>query len=421
MKTFPLWLGLRYTRANKQQRFLSLLSWLSLVGMMLGVAALIIVMSVMNGFQQELQNRILHVMPELSLEVDPKQSSAAAFSLPDVHQQLDNVLSQQLAHSAVTRALVGGDALIQHQDKSSAVQLKGVEPNRQQQLLIQQGEWLNPNTAGFDIVLGYALADRLHVAPGDTVQLVLPSFQITPFGIKPRSRQFRVIGLFNSGSAFDNQAAFIDIQQARKLYRLAADQVHALEIFVDSRERDKNLSLVADFSQRFADSGLQLVAWQQKQQQLYRAIKMEQFMIAFMLSLVIAVAAFNLIALLTMMVASKRSDIAVLQMMGMRPHQAMQIFLTQGLSLTMISLFVGCLIGVLIATNISAIVSVVEQALGVYIFDPKVFYITGLPSDLQLVDVLYVIGFTILLSIVFSSYPAWRASQIQPVEALAYR
>jgi len=427
LNTFPLWVGFRYTRSNNQQRFLSLLSWLSLFGMMLGVAALIIVMSVMNGFQQEMQQRLLKVIPDIVIS----EKGFSSFNYPDLSPSLSR-FTQSEALPISIKPFVGGDALLQAYDQAQAIQLKAVETQVLTELS-QQGRNAHFNFSPeqlaqtkYPIVLGEVLATRLQLEVGDKVKLTLPMLSITPFGAKPRSKRFTVAAIFSSGSEQDIKAAFIPLGAGQKLYKLKDEQVHGVELRFQhkSSAADKpNTLLYAKRLQEALDTlsvNYKVKPWQESHQALYQAVKMEQFMVAFMLSLVVAVAAFNLIALLSMMVSSKRADIAVLQMMGMTPTQAVAIFLTQGMALALVSMVLGLVLGILVALNISDIVQNLEAILGVYLFDPSVFYITGLPSSLQWSQVALVIIFTLLLSFVFCAYPAWRASKIKAVEALAY-
>lgn len=388
---------------------------------MLGVSALIIVMSVMKGFQEELQDRLLSVSAEVVIESElnhsfnPNVVTGMLHALEADHPKLEY------------QEIIGGDVVLQFSDSAQAVKLTGIPSVAIQQILFDNLQAHTDAIPKYGIVIGDVLARRLMVDKGDTLKVILPDLVVTPFGAKPRQRGFKVLGVFSSGSDIDANTAFIPIEAARKLYRIKPGFVHGIELFGISN----NDNSLGDSSLIFADKlqqqlsqlntpDLQAVAWQKKQQQLYRAVKMEQFMIGFMLSLVIGVAAFNLIALLSMMVAAKQSDIAVLQMMGMSPTQAMMIFLTQGMILAVLSTLIGVVSGVLVALNISTIVAWLEGALGFYLFDPSVFYITGLPSHLQWSDVIYVTCFTLLMSMTFCLYPAWRASKIKPVDALSY-
>ncbi len=421
MKLFPFWVGLRYTRSSNQQKFLSLLSWLSLIGMMLGVSALIIVMSVMKGFQQELQQRLLSVSAEVVIE-SRQNISFDPYFLPQL------IASYQAEFPNLEyQVFIGGDVVLQYDDSAQAVSLKGVPSDYLNDLLLRNAQVNPAQIPRYSVVIGEVLARRLALSKGDTVKLILPELVVSPFSTKPRQRDFTVLGIFSSGSDIDANSAFIPVDAARRLYRVKKGHVHGIEFFKVAKASEQLGEQTISFANSlqqwlFNHNEPSLIAtpWQQKQQQLYRAVKMEQFMIAFMLSLVIAVAAFNLIALLSMMVAAKQSDIAVLQMMGMSPQQAMLIFLTQGMVLAVLSTLIGVVVGVFVALNISAIVSWLETVFGVYLFDPTVFYITGLPSALQWGDVAYVTCFTLLMSILFCLYPAWRASKIKPVDALAY-
>lgn len=420
MKAFPFWVGLRYTRSSNQQKFLSLLSWLSLIGMMLGVSALIIVMSVMKGFQKELQTRLLSVSAEVVIESTNNQTFNPDF-MPILLSGINNDYPD-----LEYQGFIGGDVVVQYADSAQAINLTGLPSDAIQTLLLKNHQLLDV-LPRYSIVIGDVLSRRLAIEQGDKLKIILPQLVITPFSAKPRQREFTVAGVFSSGSDIDGNTAFIPIEAARRLYKVKAGHVHGIEFFGVSQD-DNQLGVktfvfteqIQQQLKRLNKENLTAVPWQKKQQQLYRAVKMEQFMIGFMLSLVIGVAAFNLIALLSMMVAAKQSDIAVLQMMGMSPGQAMLIFLTQGMILALLSTLVGVVSGVLVALNISSIVSWLEGVLGFYIFDPSVFYITGLPSHLQWSDVVYVTCFTLLMSVLFCLYPAWRASKIKPVDALSY-
>jgi lipoprotein-releasing system permease protein len=422
----PFWIGLRYTRSSNKQRFLSLLSWVSLLGMMLGVAALIIVLSVMNGFQAELRDRLLNVMAHVRIEAQPLMSAADVV-------QLQPTLAQFSALKGFA-PLIDGEALLSVNNRLRAVELNGISLSVDNSALatgqsmqtsvnnIQQhivaGDMQAFAEHKYGIVLGAALARALGLTLNDKVSLMLPQLTISPFGARPRIKQFRLMAVFEVGADIDSSMAFIRLEDAQKLYA-TGDNFQALQLLTDDVLDAENIAqqlqkqLSVEFPGRY-----QVYSWADEKSQLFAAVKMEKVMVTFMLAVVIAVAAFNLLSVLSMMVAEKRLEIAVLRMMGMTSLQVLLVFFTQGLSLSLVSLFFGGLLGILVASNLTAMVSFVENALGIYIFDPSVFYITGLPSQLQLADVIFVGIFSLVLSALFSLYPAFRATKIQPIEAM---
>lgn len=410
-----IWVGLRYIRSSSKQGFLSLLSWISLLGMTLGVMALIVVMSVMNGFQSELQGRLLNALSHAVIKnADDVPISKEQFL--QLSQKLDST-------KYIVRAdeFLAADAMLAVNNRLRAVQLQGVAVKNQQTVSgiekhIINGDFNQFNEQPYSIVMGAPLAKMLGLSVGDRVTIMLPKLTITPFSIRPRIKQFKLVATFVVGADVDMQTAFIRLADAKKLLNIKGH--HAMHLMTDdAMSVDQNLfTLQQEVS--LIDTNFQVVSWKQSKQQLFQAIKMEKWMIGFMLSLVVAVAAFNLIAVLSMMVAQKRLEIAVLRMMGASARTVLMIFLAQGLSLVLLSLLTGGVLGVLLALNISDLVHAIEQMLGVYIFDPNVFYITGLPSQLQWSDVLYIVIFTFLLSVLFSLYPAFRASNIKAIEAM---
>ena len=388
-----------------------MLSWFSLLGMTLGVAALIIVLSVMNGFQQEVRDRLLDLIAHGQLE---QSDNSPLDDWPTV-QQLLNKQASILASAP----LVGGEVMLSHGSALRAGVLQGVDVDLEQSIspIAQRmlvGSFDNLNDQRYAIVLGETLARALGVYLGDKVLISLPQLTITPFGTSPRIKQFTVVGLFQVGADVDSTHAYIELNDAQRLYGLGS-AVHAL------RFSTENIMQADTIAQRLIERlplQYRVQSWSAQRSQLFSAIQMEKRMVALMLLMVVVVAAFNLISLLSMMVAKKREEIAVLRMMGMSRGTVLHVFLTQGLSLSLFGVLLGTAIGLLVADNLSTIVTFVEQQWEIYLFDPDVFYISGLPSVILAADVIKVVLFSLLLSFLFSLYPALQASKIQPVEAL---
>ncbi len=420
----PIWIGLRYNRSSNKQRFLSLLSWISLIGMMLGVAALIIVLSVMNGFQAELRDRMLGLIAHGKIVTKNHQPIPQWSGVADW-------LSAQEGITAVA-PLVGGDVMLSVNKTLKAAQLNGIDWASEQNISqldqhIVRGDIGDFITTRYGMILGRSLAYNLGLGIGDKVSVILPKITVTPFGVKPRIKQFRIVALFEVGADMDTTHVYIRLSDAQRLYGLKRGdlgQVSAIRyltpdvLTADAHARSLNTALQQN---QTVDSALSVLPWSQERQHLFQAVKMEKMMVSFMLSMVIAVAAFNLISVLSMMVAEKRNEVSVLRMMGLSSFSVLMVFLTQGLSLTMISVLIGGIIGSVSALYLSEFITWLEHTFGFYIFDPSVFYISGLPSDLQFNDVLYVVLVSFILSFLFILYPAYRATQIKAVEALQYQ
>lgn len=382
--------------------------------MSLGVAALIVVLSVMNGFQGELRGRLLNLLPHVSVAINQGASPATKASVQNWLKQQDiNAVSHYLER----------DVLLVDDKRMQALQLSGLDVGKKAQSSLRgleqhivAGNFALFSEKPYSLVLGAGIAKKLRLAVGDKVTVMLPSLQFTPFGAKPRIKQFTLVAVFQVGADVDYQQGFIRFNDAQKLLQKTTPK---LQIQLNDVLQAEKLSqrLQKQLPKNLKDS-VEVYSWAQTKASLFSAVKMEKTMVGFMLSLVIAVAAFNLLSVLSMMVAEKRLELAVLAVMGLRPTQALLIFLAQGMSLALTSIIVGSAIGLLLAYNLTAIVHFFENLLGVYIFDPNVFYITGLPSEVALSDVLAVVLFSFILSLLFSLYPAYRAANIKAIEAM---
>ena len=402
---------LRFTLGGEQRRFTRFVALASLLGMMLGVAALITVLSVMNGFGVELYKRLLTVTPDMVLE--PATLSEAA---------LDDLLTAATEQSAVVAAtpVHQGTALLRHAGQSRGVQVVGAPESGLRDVIdleshITFGDLQALEREPFSIILGADLARLLRVRPGDNVDILLPRLTVSPMGVFPKSRSLRVVGTFAVGAPPDAQLAYVAEVTARKLLGPAGMQ--GIQLRLSDREL---VSLVSAAIRPRVDASTQIRDWRSSQGSLFAAIKMEKVTVGILLTSVILVAAFNLISTLTMSVTEKRGDIAILQVLGLPAKKLLMLFLGHGLLLALLGISLGAVVGVALATTISDLSLWVEQAFGLVLFDPAVYYIGGLPSLLLWGDVLAVVAVAFVLSLLASVYPAWRAAKVPPAEVLNY-
>lgn len=412
-----VFIGLRYTRSKRRHQFISFVSAFSLIGMALGTLALIVVLSVMNGFDREIKQRILSVVPHVFMDEKPSMSNWQA-------------LSKKIAdtpHLLASAPYIGSFAMLTSDRGVQGVEIQGVLPALEAQVspinryIVPPQRLENLQAGEYGIVLGHLLARQLGVGIGNTVVMTLPQVSVTPAGVYPRVKRFTVKGLFEVGAQLDQSLALIHLNDAQKLFRYG-DAVQGLRLQSDNIYRAKDLSqhlakrLRDDFSQEY-----ELRDWSQTQGSLFQAIKMEKRMITILLMIIIAVAALNIVTGLILMVSDKRSDIAVLRTMGMTTRQVVSIFMIQGSLVGVSGIVIGAILGCLLALNISTIVSWVEGLLGLYVFDPSVYFISQIPSDLRFADVFLICTVGIVLSVLATLYPAYRASQVEPAEVLRYQ
>ena len=385
-----------------------------MLGMVIGVASLITVLAVMNGFAGELQNRILSLVPHGFVEA------------PDAHglsdwQALAREVESYPSVEAVSpylseKVILGSNRLLQ-----GAV-LTAIDPDREKNVsriaaAMPAGALASLEYPAFNVVLGAALARSLGVYPGDTIEVTVPRLTVTPLGVFPRSKRLTVTGTFEVGAQPDAYQAYVALATGQKLFGSASDSVDGLQVRTGSLDAApsvmRNLSIQLKGRYPVKD-------WSETQGTLFAAVKMEKMMVSFLLLSVVAVAAFNIVSTLVMSVTEKRRDIAVLRTMGARPRSVMAIFVAHGLILAVVGVGLGACIGVLLALNIAQVTSVIEATLGVKLFDPAVYFISELPARLQWGDVLMVVIASLTLSLVATLYPAWRAARIAPAEVLRY-
>ncbi|MCF8168655.1 MAG: lipoprotein-releasing ABC transporter permease subunit [Rhodoferax sp.] len=413
---YELLIGWRYTRAGRATRrngFISFISGVSMLGIALGVAALIIVLSVMNGFQKEVRDRMLGVVSHIEVYATGGQA------LPDAQQ----TVRQAKAHPQVMGAapFIAAQALLARGEDMKGIMVRGIDPALEHEVTeLAQGAQsqvlarLLPG--GFGIVLGNELARSLGVRTGDKVTLVAPSGQVTPAGVVPRLKQMTVVGSFDSGHyEYDSAMAFVHWEDAAKVFRLEGPSGVRLKL------RDLHQARrVADELGRSLTGDLVLRDWTRQNRTWFAAVQVEKRMMFIILTLIVAVAAFNLVSTLVMTVTDKRADIAILRTLGASPASIMGIFVVQGAMVGLIGTLAGLLLGLGVAFNIDVIVPALERALGASFLPKDIYLISRMPSDPQQADILPVAVIALVLAFAATLYPSWRASRVNPAEALRY-
>jgi lipoprotein-releasing system permease protein len=413
LQPYELFIGLRYTRAKRRNHFISFISMISMLGIGLGVMALIVVLSVMNGFQKEIRARILGVTPHLQVSGDSGQ-------LNDWQHVLDIVAKDPEVRAAAP--YVNGQGMVSLNESVQGVMVRGILPDAEQRLTalgdkMKRGALGDLRAGEFNIVLGVDLARSLGAHVGDSVLLITPQGQITPAGMIPRLKQFHVVGIFEIGMApYDNALALIQLEDAQKLYRMGSSvsgisgSLHNLDLAPQ----------VAFELEGKLPKDTYATDWTRQNANYFSVVAMEKKMMFIILSLIVLVAAFNIVSTLVMAVTDKQADIAILRTMGASPKSIMQIFMVQGMLIGLIGMATGVIGGVLLALNIGTIVPFIEHLFGVQFLSKEFYYISELPSDLQKSDVFVVAGMSFLISLLATLYPSWRAAKIQPAEALRY-
>jgi lipoprotein-releasing system permease protein len=423
--SYARFLGLRYVFSRQRSRFTVLVSFASMLGMTLGVASLITVLSVMNGFAAELQGRILALVPHAYVELQSaEQSGSAQTELLGVDEAAANgrgLSARLLAHPAVsaTAPFVRETVLLSGPYRQQGAILTGLDVAAQRAVTQLDAYLIAGNLEAlqkpFSVILGSALARTLGVVPGDRLRVVLPQVTTTPLGLFPRSRLVTVVGLFEVGAQQDSQLAYSSLDTARRLVPRGGArglQLRTVDL-LQAAELGPRLEPLLQGQGRYRP-------WTETQGSLFQAIRMEKITVSILLLGVVLVAAFNIVSTLVMAVTEKRRDIAVLRSMGATPGAIASIFLTQGLVLAVLGVVLGTILGVLLALNIADVVAFFERLFGAAIFDPQVYFISRLPARLEWTDVLFITLAALLLSVFAALYPAWRASTVAPAEVLRY-
>ncbi len=407
-KPIALFIGLRYTRAQRSNHFISFIALVSMIGLMLGVAVLITVLSVMNGFDRELKNRILGMIPQ------------ATIASGEIIQDWPNLVKRVEQHPQVVAAapFTQIQGMITAQGQVSGVVISGIEPALEEKVSIVQhhmtaGTLSELREGEFGIILGQSLTDSLGLRVGDKVTLVLPEASPSPAGVIPRFKRFTLVGTFNIGSDVDGLIGYIHLNDAARLLRLP-DGAQGV------RMKLQDIFAAPQVAQDLAKQLPNMYPndWTQTHGNLFAAIQMEKAMVSLLLFLIVLVAAFNIVSSLVMTVTDKKSDIAILRTLGASPATITQIFMVQGVIIGAIGTLIGAILGVVIALTIGDLFGWVSRVFGLHLMDA--YFINYLPSQLRWADVLTVVGVSLSLSFLATIYPALRAAKIQPAEALRY-
>jgi lipoprotein-releasing system permease protein len=410
---YEILVGLRYTRAKRRNHFISFISAISMAGIALGVGALIVVLSVMNGFQKELRSRILGVASHVQISGPNNQ-------LPDWQPVAKLALQDPRVKAAAP--FVDAQAMLTAGQAVRGSVVRGILPEREEQVAeigthMRAGRLEALKAGEFGIVLGSELARALGVLTGDKVALIAPQGLVTPAGVIPRMKQFTVVGMFEVGMfEFDSGLALVHLADAQKLYQMG-DAVSGVRLRLDDLFASRSVAreLMARLNPDYFATD-----WTRSHANFFRAVEIEKRVMFIILLLIVAVAAFNIVSTLVMLVTDKQADIAILRTLGASPGSIVKIFMVQGTLIGVIGTFAGLVLGVLVGFNIDTVVPFVEHLLGFKFLAKDIYYISDLPSDVQLGDVTTIGIVSLVLSFIATLYPSWRASRINPAEALRY-
>jgi lipoprotein-releasing system permease protein len=406
-------IGARYTRAKRRNHFVSFISLTSMTGLALGVIVMIVVLSVMNGFDREMRNRVLGMVPHATIEAGQPIDAWPALARK----------AESFPGVAAVAPFTQLQGLLTHDGRVQKVLLNGIDPAQENRVSIidgflRQGQLSDLASGGFGVMLGDKAAAKLSVKVGDKVTFVAPEVTVTPAGMFPRMKRFTVTGIFHVGAGeIDGYLGLANLEDLGRLHRWKPGQVQGLRLkFDDLFEAPRGAYQLAhelgdDYYTR---------DWTRTHGNLYQAIRMEKNMIGLLLLLIVAVAAFNIISTLVMVVNDKRGDIAILRTLGMTPRQIMGVFMVQGTIIGVIGTLVGGALGMIGALNVSRAIAGLESLIGHKFLNPDVYFIDYIPSQLMAEDVVLVCGAALALSFLATLYPAWRAARTQPAEALRY-
>lgn len=411
-RPLEVFIGLRYTRAKRRNHFISFISLVSILGIAVGVTALITVISVMNGFEQELKNRILGMVAHATIE-----------GVDETVRDWPEAMKLAYANKHVLGAApyVERQAMLQGARVSGAI-LRGVMPDLEPKVSevdrrMVQGHLTDLEPGRFGIVLGKELAMTLGVGVGDLVTVYAPEFSATPIGAIPRTKRFNVVGIFEVGmQEYDSGLAVVHMQDAETLYRL--DGPTGIRLRLD--DMFQAYPIGKDLARALGSQYYRITDWMQGHSNFFKAVAMEKKVMFLILSLIVAVAAFNLVSTLVMLVQDKQADIAILRTLGQSPRSIMGTFMVQGVLVGALGIALGVLFGVLLSLNLSAIVHWIERTFHVTFLSPDVYYISDLPSDLHWSDVIWIAVTAFVFCTLATLYPARRAAKTEPAAALRY-
>lgn len=409
-KPLSLFIGWRYTRAQKKNHFVSFISLSSMLGIAVGVMVLITVLSVMNGFDEEIHKRFFGMAPEITI--------TGQDGLVRNWQQLEKDIAQPDIKAMAP--YVSAQGLITYEGQVYPMMLTGILPEEEEAITALQRKMLSgsvENLNHFGIILGRALAENLGVGLGDQLTVMIPQANITPAGMEPRFKRFTVKGIFSAGTGFnfDTKLAFIHLADAQKLLQLSSDEVSGIRLKIREEYEAPMLSIKLA---RQLGEGYQIGNWTESFGAFFEAVKMEKNMMFLILLLIIAVAAFNLVSSLVMVVNDKQAEIAILRTIGATPAMILKIFIVQGMMVGCVGVVLGVISGMLLASNATKIVNAIQSFFGVHVLSSSIYFVDYLPSKIMFSDLWQVCVMALLMSFLATIYPAWRASKTVIAEAL---
>ena len=410
---YEFWIGRRYVRSRSSNGFVSLISAISMLGISVAVAVLIVVLSVVNGFERELQDRLLAMTAHASIE-------QADGRLRDWRGWVER--AEEHVEVAAAAPFVNGQGLLVLGDRLSGAQISGIEPQLESRVsgvgdTLVSGDLSSLQAGSFNIVLGVELADELRASIGDKVTLILAEGMVTPAGIVPRTKRFTVSGTYRIGMyEFDRRVAFVNIEDSQRLFRLSED-VSGIRLAVTDIYRASQVVRAVALD---AGGGVLVSDWTRRHVNFFRSIQITKSILFVILLMVVGVAAFNIVSTLVMVVMDKQSDIAILRTVGATPSEILRIFVTQGCVIGVLGTLGGVILGVLLSLNLENIVGFMEVTFGIKFLAADVYFISDLPADLRIADVVQISAIALVLALLSTLYPAWRGARTSPAEALRY-
>ncbi len=410
---YEYWMGNRYVRSRSSNGFISLISAISMLGIAIAVAVLIVVLSVVNGFERELKDRLLAMSAHATIENTDT-------GISDWQLWVDT--AESAVDVAAAAPYINGQGLLVFEHQLSGAEFRGVDPQLEEQVsgiddVMIDGDLGSLTPGSFNIVLGVELAETLRASIGDKITVILAEGIVTPAGVVPRTKRFTVSGLYRVGMyEFDRRLAFMNLNDSQKLFRMS-DNVSGIRLSVtdifDAAGVVRRVAIEAG-------GGVLVSDWTRRHVNFFRSIQITKSILFVILLMVIAVAAFNIVSTLVMVVKDKQTDIAILRTVGATPGGILKIFVTQGTIIGVVGTLAGMILGVLLSLNLENIVAFMEAVFGIKFLAADVYFISDLPSDLRVKDVLQICSIALVLALVSTLYPAWRGARTMPAEALRY-